>query len=71
MTDLTEPILTVQDILLTARNAMRARFELEKDERLRRFYRDKAMALEEMILEHKYIRHYRATENGNPEARNS
>lgn len=70
MTDLTEPILTVQDILLTARNAMRARFELEKDERLRRFYRDKAMALEEMILEHKYIKHYGA-ENGNSEARNN
>lgn len=70
MTDLTEPILTVQDILLTTRNAMRTRFELEKDERLCRFYRDKAMALEEMILEHKYIRHYSAAENGNSKARN-
>ena len=70
MTDLTEPILTVQDILLTARNVMRTRYDLERDERLRRFYRDKAMALEEMILEYKYIKHY-SSENGKGEARNS
>lgn len=69
MTDLTEPILTVQDILLTARNIMRTRCELERDERLRRFYRDKAMTLEEMILEYKYIKHYSA-ENGKAETRN-